>query len=51
MAHDDGSLHAELVEERAGVGCSAAAWTGKMTCLGYKPCYNWWATANNNNCL
>ncbi len=35
----------------AGFGCSLAAWTGKMTCLGYKPCYNWWATANNNHCL
>lgn len=35
----------------AGLACSLAAWSGKMTCLGYKPCYNWWARANNNHCL
>lgn len=35
----------------AGTACSLAAWVGKMTCIGYKPCYYWWAKANNDNCL
>jgi hypothetical protein len=27
------------------------AFTGKMSCIGYKPCYNWWASVNNDYCI
>lgn len=40
-----------IPQAHAGTACSLVAWTGKMTCLGYKLCYNWWASANNDYCL